>query len=101
MIDNSKLGYRKHIMDEFKFENGEILHDVEVEYTTRGTPKYDENDNITNAIIYCHRFNGNCLAIGDLDQILGPESPLSNYGFFFISITSLGYPNHVHHLQPN
>ena len=92
MMDNSKLGYRKHIMNEFEFENGQILHDVEVEYTTRGTPKYDEDNNITNAIIYCHRFNGNCLSIGDLDQLLGSESPLSDYGFFYISITSLGYP---------
>ena len=91
-MDNSKLGYRKHIMDEFEFENCQILHDVEVEYTTRGTPKYDEDNNITNAIIYCHRFNGNCLSIGDLDQLLGSESPLSDYGFFYISITSLGYP---------
>lgn len=92
MIDNSKLGYRKHVLDEFEFENGQVLHDVEVEYTTRGTPKYDEDDNITNAIIYCHRFNGNCLSIGDLDQLFGSESPLSDYGFFYISITSLGYP---------
>ncbi len=92
MIDDSKLGYRKHVMDEFEFENGCVLQDVEVEYTTRGTPKYDADGNITNAIIYCHRFNGNCLSIGDLDQLIGPESPLADYGFFYISITSLGFP---------
>ena len=92
MIDNSKLGYRKYVLDEFEFENGQVLQDAEVEYTTRGTPKYDEDGNITNAIIYCHRFNGNCLSIGDLNQLIGPQSPLSEYNFFFISITSLGYP---------
>lgn len=92
MIDNSKLGYRKHVLDEFEFENGQVLHDVEVEYTTRGTPKYDEDGNITNAILYCHRFNGNCLTIGNLHQLMGPESILADYNFFYISVTSLGFP---------
>ena len=91
MIDNSKLGYKKYVLDEFEFENGQILKDVEVEYTTRGTPKYDENGNVTNAVIYCHRSNGNCLSIGDLDNLIGPESPLSDFELFYISITSLGY----------
>ena len=92
MIEDSKLGYRKHVFDEFEFENGQTLRDVEVEYTTRGTPKYDEEGNITNAIIYCHRFNGNCLSIEDLHQLIGPKSMLADFNFFYISITSLGYP---------
>ena len=92
MIENFKLGYRKHVMEEFEFENGHVLQDVEVEYTTRGTPKYDEEGNIINAIIYCHRFNGNCLSIEDLNQIIGPKSGLKDFNFFYISITSLGYP---------
>ena len=92
MIGDSMLGYRKHVLDEFEFENGKILRDVEVEYTTRGTPKYDEEGHITNAIIYCHRFNGNCLSIEELHQLIGPKSMLSDYNFFYISITSLGYP---------
>ena len=92
MIDKSKLGYRKHVLDEFEFENGRILRSVEVEYTTRGTPKYDDEGNICNAVIYCHRFNGNCLSIEDLHQLIGPKSELSDYNFFYISITSLGYP---------
>ena len=92
IIEDSKLGYRKHVLEEFKFENGHVLQDVEVEYTTRGTPKYDEEGNIVNAIIYCHRFNGNCLSIEDLNQLLGPRSMLGDFNFFYISITSLGFP---------
>ena len=92
MIEESKLGYRKYVLDEFEVENGQVLRDVDVEYTTRGTPKYDENGNVTNAIIYCHRFDGNCLSIGDLPQLIGPESELADFNFFYISITSLGYP---------
>ncbi len=92
MIEDSKLGYRKHVFDEFEFENGHVLQDVEVEYTTRGTPKYDEKGNIINAIIYCHRSTGNCLSIEDLHQLIGPNSMLADFNFFYISITSLGYP---------
>lgn len=92
MIESDKLGYRKHVFDEFEFENGQVLRDVEVEYTTRGTPKYDDEGNIINAIIYCHRFNGNCLSIEDLNQLIGSKSGLSDFNFFYISITSLGYP---------
>ena len=84
--------YKKYIFDEFEFESGEVLHDVEIEYTTRGTPKYDEDGNIINAIVYCHSFNGNCLSVGNLYQLIGPKSELSDFNFFCISITSLGYP---------
>ena len=92
MIGDSKLGYRKHVLEEFEFENGQTLRDVEVEYTTRGTPKFDDEGNIVNSIIYCHRFNGNCLSIEDLNQLLGSKSELADFNFFYISITSLGYP---------
>lgn len=92
MIEKSKLGYGKYILDEFEFETGQVLHDVEVEYTTRGTPKYDEDGNITNAVIHCHRSNENCLSVGNLHQLIGPDSELSDFNFFYISITSLGFP---------
>ena len=92
MIESDKLGYRKHVLNDFEFENGDVLQDVEVEYTTRGTPKYDEEGNIINAILYCHRFNGNCLSIEDLNQLLGDRSGLADFNFFYISITSLGFP---------
>ena len=48
--------------------------------------KVDEEGNIVNAIIYCHRFNGNCLSIEDLNQILGPRSELSDFNFFYIYV---------------
>ena len=82
MINDLKLGYRKPVLDEFEFETGQVLQDVEVEYTTRGTPIYDDNGNITNAVIYCHRSNGNCLSVGELHQLIGPDSNLSDLTFF-------------------
>ena len=40
-------------------ENGEVLKDVKVEYVTFGTPKYDENGVICNAVVYAHGSLGN------------------------------------------
>ena len=39
-------------MDSFQFENGAVLDNVQVEYMTFGTPKYDDDGNISNAIVY-------------------------------------------------
>lgn len=92
MIGNEDLGYGKYILDEFEFDYGRVLKDVVVEYTTLGTPEYDSEGNITNAVIFCHRYNGNYSSINDYHQLIGPHSELSDLNFFYISITSLGYP---------
>ena len=56
---NSFNGYYKDTLDEFQFESGKILKDVPIEYSLRGTPKFDDDGNITNLIVVCHKFNGN------------------------------------------
>ena len=93
MIDESELGYGIYTINEFEFEYGRILNDVQVEYTTYGTPKYDDEGNIINAVIFCHRFNGDYSSINDYHQLIGPNSELSDFNFFYISITSLGFTN--------
>ncbi len=93
MIDDSDLGYNIYTLDEFKFDYGNILHDVEVEYTTSGTPIYDDEGNIINAVILCYMYNGNYSSVIDFHQLIGPDSPLSELNFFYISISSLGHPN--------
>ena len=91
-FDNSKDSYGKYILDEFEFEYGRILKDVQVEYTVRGTPKYDDEGNIINAVIFCPKFNENSSSIDDLYQLIGENGILLDYNFFYISITSLGFP---------
>ena len=49
---------QEYVMESFEFSNGKVLENVNVEYMTFGTPKYDD-DIITNAIIYCHGSLGN------------------------------------------
>ena len=33
----------EYIMDSFKFQSGDVLNNVSVEYMAFGTPKYDDN----------------------------------------------------------
>ena len=88
----TKLTNEKYIIEEFKFDYGRVLNNVQIQYATRGTPKYDDKGNIINAVLFCHRFNGDCSSFDDLNHLIGTESVLSDYDFFYISITSLGFP---------
>ena len=92
MSGNSKFSYDKYVMKEFEFDYGRVLDNLQVEYATRGTPKYDDDGNIINAFIFCHRFNGDYSSFDELSHLIGPDSILSDYNFFYISITSLGFP---------
>ncbi len=83
MMSNSKYTYEKYVMEEFEFDYGRVLNNVEVEYTTRGTPKYDDEGNIINAFIFCHRFTGDCSSLDDLSPLIGPEGILADYNFFY------------------
>ena len=85
-------GYYTYVMDKFEFESGSILDNVVVEYSLRGTPKYDEDGNICNAIIFCHRFNGNYASIDDLYYLTKKGGVFDSEEYCFISITSLGFP---------
>lgn len=90
--DNSFRGYFVDTLDEFEFENGCVLNDVKVEYSLSGTPKYDDEGNITNLIIPCHNFRGNYSFINDLHELTKSGGPFDKNEYCFISITSLGNP---------
>lgn len=78
-------------MDSFEFSNGEVLNDVNVEYMTFGTPKYDGNK-IINAIIYCHGSLGNFTSVKKIFPLNGKDAPFDETKYFFISISALGSP---------
>ena len=79
-------------LSSFKFENGETIEDVKVEYTTFGTPKYDENGAINNAILYCHGSLGKFSSMKKILPLSGENGPFDENKYFFISITALGSP---------
>lgn len=92
VFDESFLGYGVYTLGEFEFENGSVLNDVNVEYYIMGTPKYDDEGNIINVVLYCHSFNGNCFSVNDLHQFTDEGAPFDKNEYCIISITSLGFP---------
>jgi homoserine O-acetyltransferase len=93
MLDGDVIiNYDKYKLESFEFESGKVLEDVEIEYSAKGTPKYDDEGNITNAIIYFHKFNGNYSSIDGLYSLTSPGNVFDFSQYYFISITSLGYP---------
>ncbi|MBE6504892.1 MAG: alpha/beta fold hydrolase [Methanobrevibacter sp.] len=93
-MENEKYFLRNdiHIFDEFELSSGYVFSDVPVEYGIIGTPKYDDEGNIVNAIIFCHSFEGNYSSISDFHQLIGRDKLFNYDDYFFISITSLGFP---------
>lgn len=79
-------------MDSFEFQNGEVLNDVVVEYMTFGTPKYDEDGHINNAIVYCHGSLGSYASVNKLCLLSDVGGPFDRNEFFFISLSELGSP---------
>ena len=87
---NPNFDYGNYIMDSFEFESGRVLENVNVEYETRGAPEYDENGNITNAILYCPTLKGGHSILAQYHDII---YNLDKDAYFFIKITSLGAPD--------
>lgn len=81
-----------HVMDSFEFEYGRVLEDVEVEYATYGTPKYDDEGYITNAVMFFSTFRGIYSLLRVAHEYIVKNSNLVNE-FYFIVIKSLGTPD--------
>ncbi len=79
-------------MNSFEFENGDVLDNVEVEYMTFGTPRYDDNGIINNAILYCHGSLGNYSSMKKVAPLVEKGDVFDENKYFFISITALGSP---------
>lgn len=79
-------------MDFFEFENGKVLNNVLVEYMTYGTPKYDEDDSICNAIVYCSGSLGTFSGINKILPFTYDGDPFDASKYFLICMTALGSP---------
>lgn len=86
------LRSEQHFLDKFEFKSGEIIENAKVEYGYVGTPKYDDDGNITNAILFCHNFQGDYSTISDFRHLTESKGIFDKKNYFFISITSLGFP---------
>lgn len=92
-INNKSYGtLGKHIMDSFEFESGAVLENVAVEYRVSGIPTYDEEGDITNAVVYCPTLKGGHSILIDYHEMIR-ENDFDKDGYFFIKIVSLGTPD--------
>ena len=91
-MDIKSIEPEYYTLKEFEFINGSILENQIVEYLTLGTPKYDDEGHITNAIIYFHGTTGNFQSIKRINEALGENLPFDTNEFFFISLSTLGTP---------
>ena len=79
-------------MDSFEFQSGEVIDDAVVEYMTFGTPKYDENGVINNAIVYCAGSLGTFAGIIKILPLTEKGDAFDADKYFFISMSALGAP---------
>lgn len=93
MFDVESLEAEYFTLKEFKFKNGETLNDAKVEYISFGTPLYDENGIIKNALVYFHGSSGSCYSVRRISEYIGSGDLFNSDKFFFISLSALGCPN--------
>ncbi len=93
MFDVESLEAEYFTLKEFKFKNGETLNDAKVEYISFGTPLYDEDGIIKNALVYFHGSSGSCYSVRRISEYIGSGDLFDSDKFFFISLSALGCPN--------
>ena len=78
-------------MESFEFESGQILENVNVEYATSGVPRYDEDGNIVNAIVYSPNLYGGYSILAQHHKLI-ENHDFDKNEYFFIRIYALGVP---------
>ena len=86
------VNYDECVLDSFEFESGAVLKDVNVEYSTSGIPKYDDEGFIINAIIFCPSLMGDRSVLKNAHQYINENGYFDSNEFFFLIITPLGTP---------
>ncbi len=81
------------VVNNFKFQSGEVLPELRIGYTTLGTVKRDATGAITNAVLLLHGTTGtgaNWLAPSFADALFRAGQPLDTNNYFLILADSIG-----------
>lgn len=89
-MDIESLEPKYYTLDKFEFLNNTVLENQTVEYLTIGTPQYDKEGHITNAVIYFHGTSGNYSSIKRISSMIGSNLPFDSDKLFFVSLSTLG-----------
>jgi homoserine O-acetyltransferase len=82
-----------HVIKNFKFNSGEELSELRINYAIWGEPKKDEKGNVTNAILLCHGTSGswqNFASSWWTSNMYGPGQPLDITNYFIIASDTIG-----------
>ncbi len=82
-----------HVVRNFRFQNGEVLPEVKLHYTTLGTPRRDAAGHVTNAVLMLHSTTGTgkmYLTPTFMTELFGPGQPLDASKYFVILPDGLG-----------
>ncbi|NYB52661.1 MAG: alpha/beta fold hydrolase [Methanobacteriaceae archaeon] len=86
------LEIKNFILEDFQLGSGEVLKNLNLEYTTQGVEELDENGKIINAFLYLHGWSGDCTSVERLSSVIGPGKAIDTSKFFVISPTAFGSP---------
>ena len=81
------------VVNNFKFQSGEVLPELRLGYTTLGTAKRDATGAITNAVLLLHGTTGtgaNWLAPSFADALFRAGQPLDANNYYLILADSIG-----------
>ncbi|MBO7719953.1 MAG: alpha/beta fold hydrolase [Methanosphaera sp.] len=89
-MDIESIEAKYYMLDEFEFLCGQKLEQQKVEYLTLGTPIYDDEGHITNAVVYFHGTSGNYASIKRISSLIGKDMAFDTDKLFFVSLSTLG-----------
>lgn len=75
---------------DFKFQSGEELEELEVEYFTMGNARRDAEGNIENGLLSLHGWSGDYSSFKRFLDFTMPGEPFDGDKYFIISTTALG-----------
>jgi homoserine O-acetyltransferase len=81
------------IVRNFQFQNGEVLPELRLHYTTLGTPQRDNTGRVTNAVLMLHGTTGtgkNFLAPSQANELFGAGQPLDASRYYIILPDGIG-----------
>lgn len=77
---------------DFKFQSGEKLDELVMEYFTMGQARRDAEGNIINGLLFIHGWSGDYSSFKRFLDFTGPGEPFDKDKYFIISPTTLGSP---------
>ncbi|MBI5680775.1 MAG: alpha/beta fold hydrolase [Methanobacterium sp.] len=81
-----------YVVNDFKFESGDVISELKVEYAIFGNKQTDNKGNIINGVLYLHGWSGDYTSIKRIEDIIGPGKAIDTNKFFVICPTVLGSP---------